>query len=316
MRRRDRHTLGIHLGLALAALFWSGNFVVGRALREAIEPLPLNFWRWVLAVTILLALNAGALWRHRAALLRSWPLIAALGFTGIATFQTTVYLALETTSALNALLLFTMTPILIALGAWLFLGERITRLQRLGMTVSLLGAVILITHGNIRTLLALRFGIGDLWMLAAMLLWAGYSLLLKGRSVDLPQLTLLTASAAVAVLMMLPVYLWQYTATLGPFFAPRVAGGLLYVAVCASILAFLLWNRGVGDIGPGKAGTYLYLMPVFGAVLSFAVLGEAVHAFQVVGGALVLTGLALVNRPGRRRGAASAPPSAERAGKG
>lgn len=306
-RGRDRAT--VHLGLAAAALFWSGNFVVGRALREAMQPLPLNFWRWAIALSILLAFNGRSLWTQRAAVASNWPLIAALGLTGIAAFQTAVYLALETTSALNALLLFTMTPVLIALGAWLFLGERLRGLQVLGTAASLAGAVTLITHGDLAALLALRFGIGDLWMLAAMLLWASYSLLLRRRAIPLPQLTLLSASALFAVLMMLPLYLWQYSVDLHWLARPPVAGGVLYVAVFASIFAFLLWNRGVAEIGAGRAGMYLYLMPVFGALLSLVLLGEDVHAYQLAGGAFVLGGIGLVNRRRRapsRRGAGEA----------
>lgn len=291
-----RYLGSAHLGLALASLFWAGNFVVGRALRELIDPLSLNFWRWLLAFVILLAITHKLLWTHRRELLRQWLLILMLGLTGIAAFHTSVYLALTTTTAVNALLLFTLTPLLIMLGAWLWLGERLHALALLGVAVSLLGALVLIAHGDVQNLLALQFGSGDLWMLLAIVMWAAYSLLLKRKPPALPQTALVSATTLAALLLMLPFYLWGTRTDPSVLLTPQILWALVYVALFASVLAFWLWNRGVARIGAGKAGTYLYLMPVFGAVLSYVFLGEGVQLFQLIGGALVIAGIALSNR--------------------
>jgi drug/metabolite transporter (DMT)-like permease len=283
------------VGLSAAALFWSGNFIVGRALRDAISPVSLNFWRWMIALAILLPFTHGSLWVHRQVILRQWKLIAALGLTGIAAFHTCVYLALVTTTAVNALLLLAMTPLLIVLGSWLAFRDRITLRQMLGIGVSLVGAIVLIAQGSMSSLMALRFSTGDLWMLLAVVLWTIYSLLLKRRPVELPQTALLNATIVAAILLMLPVYLWGLTGERQSLPSTKVVWGLLYLSLFASVLAFLLWNKGVSRIGPSRAGMFIYLMPVFGAVLSVAFLGEGVQLFQLAGGALVFSGIALMN---------------------
>jgi drug/metabolite transporter (DMT)-like permease len=283
------------VGLSAAALFWSGNFIVGRALRDAISPLSLNFWRWMIALAILLPFTYGSLWVHRQVILREWKLIAAIGLTGIAAFHTCVYLALVTTSAVNALLLLAMAPLLIVLGSCLVFQDRITLQQLLGISVSLVGAIVLIAQGSMSLLMALRFSTGDLWMLLAVVLWTIYSLLLKRRPVELPQTALLSASTVAAILLMSPLYLWGLSSEQQSLPSTQVVWGLLYVSLFASVLAFLFWNNGVSRIGPSRAGAFIYMMPVFGAVLSVAFLGEGVQSFQLAGGALVFSGIAVMN---------------------
>ena len=288
--------LSPQLGLSAAALFWSGNFIVGRALRDVVSPLPLNFWRWMIALAILLPFTGASLWRHRQIILREWKLIAAIGITGIGAFHSFVYLALVSTSAVNALLLLATSPLLIALASWIVFKDRITTLQWLGMGVSLLGAVTLIAQGSFSQLLALRFGAGDLWMLLAVLLWTAYSLLLKRRPVELPQPTLLCASIIAALAFMAPLVGLGFAGEKTVSLSLPVVWGLLYVSLFASVFAFLLWNTGVAKIGPSRAGTFIYLMPVFGAALAFVFLDEGIQWFQWFGGALVFLGIAVMNR--------------------
>lgn len=249
----------------------------------------------MIALAILLPFTLGSLWVHRQVILREWKLIAAIGLTGIAAFHTCVYLALVTTTAINALLWLAMTPLLIVLGSWLVFQDRITLQQLLGIGVSLVGAIVLIAQGSMSLLMALRFSTGDLWMLLAVVLWAIYSLLLKRSPVELPQTALLSASTVAAILLMSPVYLWGLPSEQQLLPSTQVVWGLLYVSLFASVLAFLLWNNGVSRIGPSRAGTFIYLMPVFGAVLSVAFLGEGVQLFQLAGGVLVFSGIALMN---------------------
>lgn len=281
------------VGLTLAALFWAGNFVVGRALHEDILPLTLNFWRWIVALAILLPFTLPSLVQHRRQLMRLWLLILALAFTGIACFQTFVYLALVTTTAVNALLLLCLSPVLIVVGNWILYNDRATWLQGTGMAIAFTGALMLIAHGDFQSLAALQFGTGDLWMLVAVVMWAVYSLLVKKKPMDLPHTTLLSASTLVAVLLMFPVAI--LTGQLAVAVNSQIVWGIFYVAIFPSVLAFLLWNRGVTLIGPGRTGVFLYLMPVFGAVLSFLFLDEQIQLYQLVGGVLVLGGVIVLN---------------------
>ena len=281
------------LGLTLAVLFWSGNFIVGRALHEDISPLSLNFWRWVIALAILLPFTLHSLIQYRHKLARLWLLLLSLAFTGIACFQTFVYFALITTTAVNALLLLCLTPVLIIIGNWLLYSDRATWLQLSGMVIALSGAVWLIAHGDLHSLAALQFGTGDLWMLIAVLMWAVYSLLVKKKPADMPHTVLLSASSLIATVLMLPVAL--LTGQLTVALNPQTAWGILYVAIFPSVLAFLFWNRGVALIGPSRSGVFMYLMPFFGAILSLLFLDEKIQLYQLAGGALVLGGVIMLN---------------------
>jgi drug/metabolite transporter (DMT)-like permease len=284
------------VALAAAALLWSGNFIVGRALRDDIDPITLNLYRWALCLLIFLPWVGPRAWRCRHVVAREWRLLLALGITGIAAFQTLVYFALTSTTAINALLMLSSAPTAILVGAALTSGSRPSREQWVGTLVSLVGACILVTRGSLAVLLDLSPARGDLWMIVAVLLWAVYSLLLRRRPPDLPQDVTLASSMVPAVVLLLAA---KMTAPAAPLaLTPSVVGGLIYVAVFASLIAFLLWSYGVSLIGPERAGQYLQLMPVFGAMLAMALLGETIVLPQVVGALCVLAGIALVERRG------------------
>lgn len=285
------------LALALATLFWSGNFIVGRALRGAVDPFTLNFLRWAIAFACL----APFAWpRDRAvwhALRREWRLVAALGLTGIACFHTMSYYALQATTAASALLVLSLAPVVTMLGAAAIERRRPTARQLAGAAVSLVGASVLVTRGAPGLSLGLPaggFNAGDLVMLAGVVVWAAYSLLLRRRPADLPPITALGASAAAALLLMAPFVLLTGTTRLDALARPEVLLPLAYIAVFASAIAFQLWSYGVAALGPARAGQFIHLMPVFGPVLSFALLGEAPVPAQIAGGAMVFAGIALV----------------------
>lgn len=282
------------LALALAALFWSGNFVAGRALRGQVDPLTLNFLRWLLA----LALIVPFVWRQTdfTVLRREWRLILALGATGLAGFHTLTYHALRSTTAANALLMLSLVPITTLLGSSLFWRERPSGWQMGGATISIAGAAVLITRGDIAGVLAGGLNAGDLWMLLGIWLWTAYSLLLRRRPADLPPAVALAASAAAALaLMALPLALLNPT-PLGALASTSVLLGIGYIAVFSSAVGFLLWVRGVAHVGPARANQFLHLMPIFGAGLAFVVLGEVPTPAQIAGAVLVLSGLAVFER--------------------
>jgi drug/metabolite transporter (DMT)-like permease len=285
-----------YLLLALAALFWSANMVVGRVARDLIPPIAFNFWRWALALLILLPFTGRDLVRQRALVLREWRILGALALTGITVFHSVIYLGLSQSPAISGLLLFATSPLFFVLLAWLMTGERITLGQGLGIVTSLAGAALVIARGELDILLGLRFAAGDLWLLAGVILWALYSVLLLRRPAGLPPLVLLSATVLIALLLLLPVYgleLWsgarlQVTAA--------SLASLAYVALFPSVLAYIFWNRGVREVGPNAAGVTLQLMPVFGALLAAAFLGERLAGYHWLGGALVLSGILLAWR--------------------
>lgn len=292
------------LALALAALFWSGNFVAGRALRGSIDPLTLNFLRWAIA----LALIAPFVWQNTLAALpalrREWRLILALGATGIATFHVLVYVALQSTTVTSALLILSLTPILMLVGSASLREGRPTARQIGGAMISIAGASVLITRGDLDGIASRGFQAGDLWMLTAVVIWAAYSLLLRLRPSDLPSSVTLAASIAAALVMMAPPLIVEIP-TMKPFVSLVSLSVMLsigYVALFASAIAFLLWSWGVSRLGPVRAGQFLHLMPIFGAGLAFLVLGEQPGPVQIAGALLVLTGIAFVEyRPREER---------------
>lgn len=285
-----------YVALTVTALLWSSNFVIGRAIHEAVTPATMNFLRWALALVVLLPVTLVDLRRHRLALLRSWRLIALLGLTGIAAFQTLCYLALTQTTALNTILLTSLAPLAIVALSWLALGERISRVQGLGLLTSLGGAVVLILHGDAEALVSLRFNAGDLWMLLAVALWTVYSVLLRRRPEHVPPLALHTASVGAGTLWMLPLFGWEAVRGAGLPTALSAWLAIGFVAVFSSAIAHALWVRGVASIGPNRASVFIHLMPLFGAVLAITFLGEEVAAYHVLGAALVLVGVILSSR--------------------
>lgn len=285
-----------YAALTLTALLWSSNFVIGRALHDAITPATLNFLRWALALLVLLPVTLVDLRRHRAVLLQHWKLVALLGLTGIAAFQTLAYLALTQTTALNTILLTSLAPLAIVVLSWLALGERISRVQVAGLVTSLGGAAVLILHGEVEALVALRFNAGDLWMLVAVVLWAVYSVLLRSRPAQVPPLALHTASVGAGALWMLPLFGWEATRGGGLPTDPTVWLAIGFIAVFSSAIAHAMWVRGVATIGANRASVFIHLMPLFGAVLAISFLGEQLATYHAVGAALVLCGVVLTSR--------------------
>ena len=283
-------------GLVAATLLWSGNFVVGRAIRGEIEPLALNFWRWAIAAIAL----SPFVWRG---LVAQWPVlrahrayVLALGFTGLAVPHTCSYYALQTTSPVNALLILMLVPALVVVMASRLFGQPVSRLQWTGIACSLLGAAGVLVRWDWAVLSGLHFARGDLWMVPAVLAASAHTLLLRRTPAGVTQGPLLLASIVAALAFMAPLVLWTGVRQLSAVAAVWPAS--LYVGVFASAIAFFFWNRGVTRVGPGQAAPFMYLMPLYASVLAALFIGEGVQAYQLGGGALILGGLWLA-REGR-----------------
>lgn len=289
------------LALTLAALFWSGNFIAGRALREHIDPVTLNFARWLIAVILLAPFVWHDMRTSIAVVRREWRLILGLGATGIAAFHTLNYLALQTTTATNALLTLSLAPIAILAGAAMLGLERPSRRQLAGAITSIVGAAILITRGELASVRNAAFVVGDLWMLVSVAIWASYSLLLRRRPPDLPPNVALAASIAAGLVFLIPFLLVGSRTSLTAFTSLPILAGIGYVAVFASIFAFMFWSYGVSRLGPSRSGQFILLMPVFGTVLAVTLLGERLAPVEIAGALLVLTGIVMVERRAGRR---------------
>jgi drug/metabolite transporter (DMT)-like permease len=277
--------------LAFSNLLWSGNWVIGRALREAFDPISLNFWRWLVAILVMAPFAVAAV--DFRVVRRHWGFYSLLALTGVAGFQCLVYLGLESTTAINAVLINAAGPLFFILCSWILEREKASARQIAGMIVSFLGIVVIVCQGDLGRLALLEFHRGDLWILIAMPLWGLYSVLLKRCPPEVRGIAFAFVIAVIGVALLLPFY------ALYPMKRPAgIPGGtevaaVLYVAIAASVIAFLCWNRGVRIVGANAAGFTLPLLPAFGTVLAIVLLGESFHAFHAAGIATILAGVAL-----------------------
>ncbi|MCU0837710.1 MAG: DMT family transporter [Rhodospirillales bacterium] len=292
-----------YLILLVPPLCWAGNFVIGRAMHAEIPPLAFSFWRWAVALALLLPFAGRDSYRCWAVIRRSWRLITLLSVTGVVLFQVFVYRGLQSTTAINGVLIMAIIPAAIPVVAYAVDRSRITGRQLLGIALSLLGVAVVILDADPRRLAALTFGEGDLWVAAAVPMWAVYSVAVKRRPAELPPHALLLATMLIGIAILFPAYLWERAVT-GPFaVTPATLAAIVYVGAFASLLAFVCWNRGVAAVGAAKAGPFLHLMPVFGTLLAIAFLGEALLASDLIGIAIIAAGLILSSTapPLRRR---------------
>ena len=292
-----------YLLLTLTSLFWAANWVVGRAMRNDIPPIAMGFWRWAIALAILLPLAAPELRRKWHVVCSNWLTLTLLGLLGAVVFNTLIYVGLQYTAATNGVLFNSISPILIILLSWAVARERISRLQTCGVLLSLVGVLAIVARGDVATLAAFHFNRGDLWLITAMLLWAIYTIVLRRRPPELSAMGFLTALLLLSLPFLLPFYLWEFSERGGFALTPATVAALAYYGTIPSIVAYLFWNRGVAQVGPNKAGLFVHLMPVFGALLSVIFLGEWLYGYHFFGAALIFGGIYLTTRTteGRKR---------------
>lgn len=285
-----------YLLLTLASLFWSGNTIVGRWLAPYADAIDINLYRWLLAFFLLLPFCIKPLVKEWRVIRRQLAWIILLSVMGVVVFQSLLYLAFQTTTAVSAALILSVCPIVITLSNALIFREYLGFSSVIGVLISLGGVTVLISHGAWSNMQSLQFKTGDLWMLLASIVWAVYSIALKRKPKQLSSSSLLFSTVIIGLfLLMLASFFYQEQRVLQNWHS-GVYINLLYLAVFPSIAAFLCWNRGVALIGSSKAGIFLHLIPFFSALLSFLLLGEGIKGYHCIGAILVFGGIALVAR--------------------
>jgi len=284
-----------YLLLAITALFWGGNAIAGRLAVGEVSPMVLTCLRWVLVVCILFPLFGRRLVTEWPVIRRSWLFVILMGVFGFTAFNALFYAAAHHTSAVNLTIFQGAIPVLVLLGTVLFFRAPILPLQILGMIVTVVGVIIVSVKADFEILRTLALNIGDVWMLIACLFYAGYTLGLRHRPA-VPGLVFFTALAIVAFLSALPLLAIEIAS--GTVQWPTLKGWLVlaYVAFLPSLLAQLFFIRGVELIGPARAGLFVNLVPVFGALLAVLLLGEPFAFYHALGLILVLGGIWLAER--------------------
>lgn len=280
--------------LVLTMLLWSTNFVIARAIHGQIGPFGLAFGRWAIALLCLLPFGLPRLGRAWPLLRQQWRKMLLLGVFGIGLTNTLVYVAVRTTTATNAVILNSATPMMVLVLGSLYFRQKLARRQWLGMLVAMAGALLIVLKGNVLGMAAFQFSHGDLLVLAAGLCWAVYTLGLRTLLPGLDALVMMMVLLLVGELMLLPAFV-QETWQAGGFHPLSLSAGaaLLYLGIFPSVLAFLMYNRAIAQVGAAKAAGFLYLMPAFGAVQSIALLGEELHWYHVAGLAAIFGGIVL-----------------------
>ena len=291
-----------YLLLAVAVLFWAGNWVFARALRFDVPPVALAFWRWFIALVILTPFAYAHVRRQWRMIAGAWRVLALLALLATVFQHIPVYIGLRETTATNGALLNSVTPVLILLLSRLLFKERLSLLQVLGVSISLLGVAVILTTGEFAALATLHLNRGDLWVLLATLAWAVYTVCLRWRPVELNLLAMLWMISAIGVVAMAPFYAWEISAgrTLNP--TPEVLGALLYIGALSTVVSYVFWNRAVQEVGANRAGPFMYLMLVYTPLLAIVFIGERLHLYHLVGCVLILGGIYLTSR-GRPAGA-------------
>lgn len=291
-----------YLLLVLTTLFWSGNFVLSRGMHADIPPLALSFWRWALALLIMLVFSWRTCWRQSDIIVRERKYIIIQGLLGVTGFNSLIYLAVQTTTAVNAVLINSCTPILIALCALLINKEPLKPRQWAGILLSLSGVTLIMVGGDLGSLVELDFNRGDLLVLCAGLVWALYSVNLKSFPQDLHPFSYQTGIMIAGLIGILPFYLLELGMGYQMVVNTPTLTTIVYVAIFPSVLAFIFWNRAVRDIGATRAGSFIHLMPVFSSILAVFFLGESIQLFHLQGIGLVFGGIFLATYGGGRSG--------------
>ena len=288
-----------YLLLIFSAIFWSGNFVISRAMHSVIPPFALAFWRWVIALLILCTFVLPHIRADWNILKKHWRFIAVQGMFGVAGFNTFIYLAMHTTTAINAVLVNSCIPVLIALCSWGLYRERMRASQWAGVFLSLAGVMLIMARGKPGALLSVNFHQGDLLVLAAALCWALYSANFKRYPAELHPFSFQAAIVVCGLLFLAPCYWYELLQQKSFELTGATVATLLYVAFFASILAFIFWNRAVRTIGANKAGPFIHLMPVFSTILAVIFLDEQLYPYHLFGSLFIFSGIALATVTGR-----------------
>ena len=283
--------------LVLATLLWGGNFVIGRAVAGDIPPITLAFLRWCVAFIVFLPIAYSSVKREWHMIKANWPAVIVMAITGVACFNTLVYIGVYYTTSINASLMNSSTPIIIYILSFIFLKERLSKFQLIGTALSLAGVVFILSKGSLETLLSFSFNKGDLIVLIAVFCWGVYSLLVKQYAGRLPGYSTFLVTIALGVMMLLPFTIYELmTTSVEIVWSPSTIGAILYVGIIASIVAFLSWNNGVVALGANKASIYLNFIPLFAAIFAVLFLDEDLLLAQLIGGLAVICGVLLANK--------------------
>lgn len=272
------------------------NMLVARWMADTAPPFALAFWRWFGVLILMLMIKGPDLWTHRRAVLAEWKTLSVLGALGMGVCGAFVYIGAHTSPATNIGMLYATSPVMIAILAWRLHGERFSALQGTGGILCLIGVLWIVFKGDLDALLSLRFTVGDIWILTAVVGWAFYAITLKYQSSAMGMMTRFTAICLFGTLILFPFYIWE---TLTVQAMPTNTKSLVAISLLIFIAgfgAYQSYGKVQSVLGAARGSLILYLNPIYIAVMAWVFLGEALAIYHVIGAALVLPGIYLANR--------------------
>ena len=280
-----------YLLLTLSALFWSGNFVLSRGMHAEIPPVSLAFWRWAIALLIIAPFGLRHVYEQRELLKKHGRFMFFQGILGVTGFNTLIYIAMQSTTAINAVLVNSCIPVIIVVISWLIYKERLSIKQSIGVLISLSGVLLIIAKGDVTALQQFSFNKGDLLVLAAAVVWAFYSANLRNYPEGLHPIAYQTGIMMMGLIFLLPCYLFELQTGKQMLLNISTILTIGYVALFASVLAFICWTRAIREVGANRAGPFIHLMPVFSTILAIIFLEESLLAYHIKGMILVFSGI-------------------------
>ncbi len=283
--------------LVSAALFWSGNFIVGKfATLFQVPPLTLNVFRWISVWFILIPFTYKEIYNNLPYIKKNWLVISFMGVITISTFNSVVYFALNYTQVINAVLMLAAIPAAtIVLSSFMNI-ERTNIFQIIGLLLSIIGIGSIISNGDIQKIISLNFNKGDLWMLVCVITWSLYSTLLKKYNFKFSQFALIQLMVTVGIIFLIPQFFYEKSIGLQVNFNKAFFLILFYVVVFPAIAAYYCWQKGIEIIGPNRSTMFIQLMPLFSAALAIIIFGEKFELYHFAGATFILTGIYLSNR--------------------
>ena len=286
-----------YLFLVLAALFWSGNFIVGKfATLFQVPPLTLNVLRWISVWFILIPFTYKEIYNNLPYIKKNWLVISFMGVITISTFNSVVYFALNYTQVINAVLMLAAIPAATIVLSSLMKIEKTNIFQIFGLLISVLGILAIITRLNLNILLSLDFNKGDLFMIGAIIAWGIYSAYLRKRTFEVSLLALVHIICTFGLIFLLPLFILDITQGKIIEISSNLFYILVYVAIFPSIGSYYCWAGAVSIIGANRAGIFLSLIPLFSTIMAIFFYSEQFQFFHLIGAILIILGLFLSNK--------------------
>jgi drug/metabolite transporter (DMT)-like permease len=286
-----------YIFLLLTVTFWAGNFIVGKfASLYEVPPFSLNFYRWFFAWLILAPFTLPEIIKKKEYVIQNYKLFIILGVTSITIFNSIVYYSLNFTQVISGVLMISTIPVMIMFFSSILKIEKTNVFQIIGVILSFLGVIIIITKANFEILKNLDFNKGDITMVVAMFSWALYSTLLKRQKYELSQISLLQVVISFGLIFLIPVYFIEYQVGFRINLDKPFILILSYVVLLPGLASFILWIKGISMIGANRSGVFLHLMPIFSAVMAMIFFNEKFMFYHILGACFIITGILLSNR--------------------